>query len=161
MIELKYTFNTTAELLAHLSATAGQAISAGVVNATTTAVTKPDPKPTKATKAETTEAGNAQAATTARTEPTAEAEKVVVQETKAESSAAIIEYPVLQKAVFALAEVKLDGETLPDTIGRRSVMALAASFKVKTFKELAPEHFAAALAAVVAKMEEIKQAEMA
>lgn len=60
------------------------------------------------------------------------------------SSSEPVEYPVLQKAVFALA-----GKS------REAAAAVAASFGVKTFKELPAEQWADALAAVNAKLAEV------
>lgn len=55
-----------------------------------------------------------------------------------------VEYPVLQKAVFALA-----GKS------REAAAGVAASFGVKTFKELDASRWAEALAAVTAKLAEV------
>jgi hypothetical protein len=63
------------------------------------------------------------------------------------SSSEPIEYPVLQKAVFALAGKSRD-----------AAAAVAAGFGVKTFKELPAEQWADALAAVNAKLAEIEAA---
>jgi len=72
------------------------------------------------------------------------AETTAAPEPKVESSApAAIEYPVLQKAVFALAAKS-----------REAATALVATFGVKTFKELPAEKWAEALAAVNAKLAE-------
>lgn len=71
-------------------------------------------------------------------------------EKKAEPSAekpASVEYPVLQKAVFALA-----GKS------REAAAAVAASFGVKTFKELDAAKWGEALAAVQAKVAELEAA---
>lgn len=58
-----------------------------------------------------------------------------------------VDYPTLQKAVFALA-----------AINREAVIATAGSFGVKTFKELDQSKWAAALEAVQAKVAELKAA---
>lgn len=63
------------------------------------------------------------------------------------SSSEPVEYPVLQKAVFALA-----GKS------REAAAAVAAGFKVKTFKELPADKWAEALAAVNAKLAELEAA---
>lgn len=60
------------------------------------------------------------------------------------SSSEPVEYPVLQKAVFTLA-----GKS------REAAAAVAASFGVKTFKELPQDKWADALAAVNAKIAEL------
>lgn len=58
-----------------------------------------------------------------------------------------VDYPTLQKAVFALA-----------ALNREAVIATAGSFGVKTFKELDQSKWAAALEAVQAKVAELKAA---
>lgn len=58
-----------------------------------------------------------------------------------------VDYPALQKAVFALA-----------ALNREAVIATAGSFGVKTFKELDQSKWAAALEAVQAKVAELKAA---
>lgn len=58
-----------------------------------------------------------------------------------------VDYPTLQKAVFALA-----------ALNREAVIATAGSFGVKTFKELDQGKWAAALEAVQAKLAELKAA---
>lgn len=70
------------------------------------------------------------------------AETTAAPEPKVENSAAI-EYPVLQKAVFALA-----GKS------REAAAAVAASFGVKTFKELDASKWGDALTAVNAALAE-------
>lgn len=63
---------------------------------------------------------------------------------KEEAPAATVEYPVLQKAVFALAGKSRD-----------AAAAVAASFGVKTFKELDAGKWGEALEAVKAKTAEL------
>jgi hypothetical protein len=63
------------------------------------------------------------------------------------SSSEPVEYPVLQKAVFALA-----GKS------REAAAAVAASMGVKTFKELPADKWGDALAAVNAKLAELEAA---
>lgn len=58
-----------------------------------------------------------------------------------------VDYPVLQKAVFALAHKS-----------REAAAALAADFGVKTFKELPADKWADALATVNAKLAELESA---
>ena len=73
-----------------------------------------------------------------------------VKETKVDApakKAPTIEYTVLQKAVFALASVSRD-----------AVVEVASAFGVKTFKELDASRWDEALAAVNAKVEELKTA---
>lgn len=61
--------------------------------------------------------------------------------------AASVDYPTLQKAVFTLA-----GKS------REAAAAVAQSFGVKTFKDLPADKWAAALAAVNAKLAELESA---
>lgn len=68
-------------------------------------------------------------------------------EAPAEEQPAAVDYPTLQKAVFALA-----------ALNREAVVATASSFGVKTFKELDQGKWAAALEAVQAKLAELKAA---
>lgn len=70
-----------------------------------------------------------------------------VVEAPAEEQPAVVDYPTLQKAVFALA-----------ALNREAVVATASSFGVKTFKELDQGKWAAALEAVQAKLAELKAA---
>ena len=68
-------------------------------------------------------------------------------EAPAEEQPTAVDYPTLQKAVFALA-----------AINREAVIATAGAFGVKTFKELDQSKWAAALEAVQAKVAELKAA---
>lgn len=95
----------------------------------------------------------AKAAKPAKQEPVQEA--APAPEVTAEPQAAeapteaptAVDYPTLQKAVFALA-----------ALNREAVIATAGSFGVKTFKELDQSKWAAALDAVQAKVAELKAA---
>lgn len=95
----------------------------------------------------------AKAAKPAKQEPVQEA--APAPEVTAEPQAAeapteaptAVDYPTLQKAVFALA-----------ALNREAVIATAGSFGVKTFKELDQSKWAAALEAVQAKVAELKAA---
>ena len=95
----------------------------------------------------------AKAAKPAKQEPVKAAEVVAakdetpVVEAPAEEQPAAVDYPTLQKAVFALA-----------ALNREAVVATASSFGVKTFKELDQGKWAAALEAVQAKLAELKAA---
>lgn len=80
------------------------------------------------------------------TEVVAAKEETPVVEAPAEAPTAV-DYPTLQKAVFALA-----------ALNREAVIATAGSFGVKTFKELDQSKWAAALEAVQAKLAELKAA---
>ena len=102
---------------------AGKPVAAKPEKAVTKQEPKPDPKP--AAEPSTPEAP---AASTA-------------------SSSEPVEYPVLQKAVFALA-----GKS------REAAAAVAASMGVKTFKELPQDKWADALVAVNAKLAELEAA---
>lgn len=73
-------------------------------------------------------------------------EETPVVEAPTEAPTAV-DYPTLQKAVFALA-----------ALNREAVIATAGSFGVKTFKELDQSKWAAALEAVQAKVAELKAA---
>lgn len=64
--------------------------------------------------------------------------------TSSEKPSESVEYPVLQKAVFTLASKS-----------REKAAAVAASFGVKTFKELSEDKWFAALTAVNAALEEV------
>ena len=68
-------------------------------------------------------------------------------EAPAEEQLAAVDYPTLQKAVFALA-----------ALNREAVIATAGALGVKTFKELDQSKWAAALEAVQAKIAELKAA---
>jgi hypothetical protein len=81
--------------------------------------------------------GNAAAGSSAQEAPAAQTA----------SSSEPVEYPVLQKAVFALA-----GKS------RESAAAVAASMGVKTFKELPADKWGDALVAVNAKLAELEAA---
>lgn len=91
----------------------------------------------------------------AKTAKPAKQEPVKATEVTAEPQAAeapteaptAVDYPALQKAVFALA-----------ALNREAVIATAGSFGVKTFKELDQSKWAAALEAVQAKVAELKAA---
>lgn len=71
----------------------------------------------------------------------------VTAEPQAAEAPTDVDYPTLQKAVFALA-----------ALNREAVIATAGSFGVKTFKELDQSKWAAALEAVQAKVAELKAA---
>jgi hypothetical protein len=92
----------------------------------------------QASTAVTTE-GNEAAATPTAASPSPTAQSA--------SSSTPVEYPVLQKAVFTLA-----GKS------REAAASIAAEFKVKTFKELSQDQWAAALEAVNAKLAELEAA---
>lgn len=94
----------------------------------------------------------AKTAKPAKQEPVQEAAPEVkaepqAAEAPAEEQPAAVDYPTLQKAVFALA-----------ALNREAVVATASSFGVKTFKELDQSKWAAALEAVQAKVAELKAA---
>lgn len=97
-------------------------------------------KPAKAAKPAKQEPVKATEVVAAKAEPQA-------AEAPAEEQPAVVGYPTLQKAVFALA-----------ALNREAVVATASSFGVKTFKELDQGKWAAALEAVQAKLAELKAA---
>lgn len=97
---------------------------------------------------ETASAKKPEAAKPAPAATQATAETSAAPEPKAENSEpapASVDYPTLQKAVFQLAAES-----------REAAAAVAASFGVKTFKELPQGQWADALAAVNAKLAELK-----
>lgn len=110
---------------------------------------KPAPAPAAASGKATAKGGAAPGKTAAEKAPAAES---VAAEPPASTAAAsspapahAIEYTVLQKAVFALA-----GKS------REAAAGIAASFGVKTFKDLPSDKWADALAAVNAKLAELE-----
>ena len=106
----------------------------------------PAPKPSRAAKPA--PAAQAPDATSPATAPApaapVETAPTPASDTTPPAAAPSVEYPVLQKAVFALA-----GKS------REAAAAVAASFGVKTFKELDSTKWADALAAVNAKLAEV------
>ena len=113
---------------------AGKAASQANTPATTAVKTSPAPTPTTTTAA--TESPKPAAAAT----PAA-------QTASSEKAADSVDYPTLQKAVFALANAN-----------REAAGEVAATFGVKTFKELDASKWADALAAVTAKLESLQVA---
>lgn len=114
---------------------------------------KPAPAPAAASGKATAKGGAAPGKTAAEKAPAAES---VAAEPPASTAAAAspapapapaVEYTVLQKAVFTLA-----GKS------REAAAAVAASFGVKTFKDLPSDKWADALAAVNAKLAELESA---
>lgn len=79
-----------------------------------------------------------------------EPEAPAAQTASSSEASPSVDYPVLQKAVFALAGKSRD-----------AAAAVAAGFGVKTFKELPADQWAAALAAVNAKLAELAELEAA
>lgn len=112
---------------------------------------KPAPAPAAVSGKATAKAGAAPGKTAAEKAPAAEsAEAASPASTAAAASPApapvpAVEYTVLQKAVFTLA-----GKS------REAAAAVAASFGVKTFKDLPADKWADALAAVNAKLAELE-----
>ena len=167
-IQLTYHFATHEDLAAHLAAfresrsasPAAEAVRAPKpvqaqepAPGQDTAKADAAPKKTAAAKppAAASVAAESQASTAATTEgneaaatPTAAAPSITASTA---SSSTPVEYPVLQKAVFALA-----GKS------REAAASVAAGFGVKTFKELPAEQWAAALASVNAKLAELEAA---
>lgn len=166
-IQLTYHFATHEDLAAHLAAfresrsasPAAEAVRApkpaqAQEPAPGQATAKADAAPKKTAAAKPPAAASVAAesqASTAATEgneaaatPTAAAPSTTASTA---SSSTPVEYPVLQKAVFALA-----GKS------REAAASVAAGFGVKTFKELPAEQWADALAAVNAKLAELEAA---
>lgn len=109
-------------------------------------VDAPAPKPEKAAKTDKVAAGPTVApAPAAATAPAAAPTPAPAPAAQTQASGEAIEYPVLQKAVFALAAKS-----------RPAAGEVAASFGVKTFKELDPARWPEALAAVNAKLAELE-----
>ena len=98
-----------------------------------------DPKPAKVSK-------TAAEPVAAQPQPTAKREEAQAQDAAAAppDPAPVVEYAVLQKAVFALAAKS-----------REAASAIAKSFGVRTFKELPPDMWGAAYDAVSAKLAEL------
>lgn len=157
MIEIKLQFNTVGSAIAFLTANqdlASATVTTGNLYAEAAAN---KPKSTKVSAAEKSavasitpeqakavddtagleEQNAGKPASAADTTRTAAAAKADAPEQKAKPS---VEYPVLQKAVFDLAAKS-----------REAVMEVAATFGVKTFKELSADRYAEALEAVKAK----------
>lgn len=117
---------------------------------------KPAAAPAAASGKATAKAGAAPGKTAAEKTPTAESAGAAPPASTAAASspasaaeppAPAVDYPTLQKAVFALA-----GKS------REAAAAVAASFGVKTFKDLPADKWADALAAVNAKLAELEGA---
>jgi hypothetical protein len=110
---------------------------------------KPAAPPAAASGKATAKGGAAPGKTAAENAPAAEsvAAEPPASTAAASSPAPAIEYTVLQKAVFTLA-----GKS------REAAAAVAASFGVKTFKDLPADKWADALAAVNAKLAELESA---
>lgn len=134
-VELKLTFPSMEDLVAYLTANKGAVVSAPAVKVEQAT---PAPKP----KAEKTASPPAAAVSS---QPATDAASPASSPAVSESAPAgeVVEYAVLQKAVFTLAGKSRD-----------AAAAVAASFGVKTFKELDSTRWAEALAAVNAKIAE-------
>lgn len=140
MIQITLTFRTTDDACKALREIPDSLIVSAPAQAAAApaAEAKPEPKPAKVEEKKP-EAAKPEAAATQAT-----AETSAAPEPKVENSAPAVDYPTLQKAVF-----KLAGES------REAAAAVAASFGVKTFKELPQGQWAEALAAVQAKTTEL------
>lgn len=136
-VKVTLEFATIQEAAAYLAGATGAAPAA--VNATPVAEVKvvkeaPAPKAEKA-KAE-------KPKTESKTEAAATSTPAATEETK-ESPASSVDYTSVQKAVFALANAK----------GRDAALAVIGTFGKASAKELAPEQYEAALAALTAALE--------
>lgn len=155
MIEITLKFASVALAAAALNQLNGSQLAAATVTETPAA---PAGKP-KAEKP----AAAASTEKTATTSPGAEAVKTQPDAAAASSSEPKVDYPTLQKAVFALVgAVKAKGLEPAE-----HVLGIAKSFGYANFaamKDAGPEgakHFAAALAAVSAKSKEVAELEEA
>lgn len=156
MIQVTLTFVSIEALRAALLEIPETSLVGNHLTATVTLPPKEDAAPKSSKAAKSTAA--ATPVTAASTQPTAEAaaETAAPEKTAAESSptaapaeaaqpaSTAVDYPTLQKAVFALAGKSRD-----------AAAAVAASFGVKTFKELDSSKWGEALTAVQAKTAEL------
>lgn len=145
MIKVTLEFANQAELLAYFSTPVPEKVK---INATApdaitiTEKVNTSAKPVKETaKSEHVEAPKAAAVSTAQAPTPAPAAS------PSAAASPTVDYPTLQKAVFALANAS-----------REAASEVAASFNVKTFKALSQDQWAPALTAVNAKLESLKVA---
>lgn len=142
MIEIKLSFASVDEAIAYLQ---GHSTAPATLGAAEQPETKP-PAPAPKPKAEKTASPPAAAASS---QPETAAASPASSPAASASAPAgdVVDYPTLQKAVFALA-----GKS------REAAGAVAAAFGVKTFKELPDTRWGEALAAVLAKSAELEAA---
>lgn len=144
MFEVTIKFETQDALVAYFVGQGG--VTAEKVDAPQAAPVK---APTPGTAASLTSKGTTAAASKEIATPSkqveAAAEKVAETLSTSTETEAVVTYPELQKAVFALANAN-----------REAASEVAASFGVKTFKELGEDKWPAALAAVNAKLVQVK-----
>lgn len=136
-VEIKLTFPTMDAAIAYLIANKAEADVAPAVQVAAS------PKPKAEKTAEKAAPVSQPAAAVSSPPATVAASPVSSPEASPSPAATAVEYSVLQKAVFTLA-----GKS------REAAAAVAASFGVKTFKELDAARWAEALAAVNAKIAE-------
>ena len=145
MITVTLTFTSIDAAVRALREIPESALAGAQVEAPVAKDDSPDPKPAKASRASKTAAEPvvAQPQTTAGREAAPAPAAAAAQTDPAPS----VDYPTLQKAVFALAAKS-----------REAAAAVAQSFGVKTFKELPAGLWGAAYAAVTAKLAELEGA---
>lgn len=145
MITVTLTFRSIDEAVRALREIPESALAGAQVAAPVAKDDSPDPKLVKASRASKT----APEPAVAQPQPTAKHEEAQAPAAAADQSepAPSVDYPTLQKAVFTLA-----GKS------REAAAAVAASFGVKTFKDLPADKWAAAFAAVTAKLAELEGA---
>ena len=138
MIQVTLNFPDQAALVAFFTANTGAVSAPEKAAVADIKVGKSKPAPAPADASSPPPAAPKDAPTTAKTDPKpAAADTPAASPASSEKPAASVDYPTLQKAVFALA-----GKS------RESAAGVAASFGVKTFKELDQSKWADALAAV-------------
>lgn len=145
MITVTLTFTSIDAAVRALREIPESALAGAQVEAPVAKEDSPDPKPVKASRASKTAVEPA----AAQLQPTAKHEEAQAQaaaDAPAETAPSV-DYLTLQKAVFTLA-----GKS------REAAAAVAASFGVKTFKDLPADKWADALAAVNAKLAELESA---
>ena len=136
-VKVTLEFATIQEAAAYLAGATGAAPAAA--KATPVAEAKVE-KEAPAPKAEKAKAEKPK--TESKTEPAATSTPAPTEETK-EQPASSVDYTSVQKAVFALANAK----------GRDAALAVIGTFGKASAKELAPEQYADALAALTAALE--------
>lgn len=142
MIQITLNFTTLALAIAALNQLNGSQLGAAtIIDTDTGKAPAPAPKPARAEKAPA-----APAPTPAAPAPSAPTAEAAPAAAPAEKPAPSVDYPTLQKAVFALA-----GKS------REAAGAAAAAFGVKTFKDLDSGRWGEALAAVQAKTAELDE----
>ncbi len=136
-VKVTLEFATVQEAAAYLAGAAG--VTPAVAQAAAPAAEVKVQKETSAPKAE----KAAKPKTESKTEAAAATSTPAPTEETKESPASSVDYTSVQKAVFALANAK----------GRDAALAVIGTFGKASAKELAPEQYEAALAALTAALE--------